>query len=112
MGNVKRYVDCPEHGTQIPYQNQSRYAAGGWEFDEKYYTAVKSQCKGSIPFGKGLCPECMAVVPLRAMTLKEGRKTEKCGTLCWEAKRQQCNCVCEGRCHGKGECLCKKEKGA
>ncbi len=88
MGSVKRYVDCPEHGTAPP-----RYSA-----------------PYSLPSGIEYCPQCDRALSIRAIMLQPKDKRGVCGPLCWKGKFK-CNCVCEGLCHGKGECLCKKEKG-
>ncbi len=111
MPKTKRFVDCPEHGTQ---EGHGGFANGQPIPEARAIVEAASEHKGKWVFLAKLphkmlhCPDCYAVLPYREMKLQEGRKTEKCGPLCWNAKRDLCNCVCEALCHSKGKCLCKK----
>jgi len=53
------------------------------------------------------CPKCDQDAPYREsrVPLKAGHG--KCGRRCWDGKRF-CSCVCQGKCHGQGRCLCEE----
>ena len=56
------------------------------------------------------CASCKTrsprMVHINTRNAKSGRKTE-CGGACLNGKTS-CDCKCNGRCHGAGECQCGK----
>lgn len=59
------------------------------------------------PAKKLRCSTCRRTGESREALVPD-RKTEgKCGSRCWNGKLI-CACVCEGKCHGEGECYCEK----
>lgn len=100
----KRYVDCPEHGTQEGHDGIVKGTR------ENYYHPIDPRLDQEVvwhrPRNQLFCPVCLTLLPYRVRQLKEGRTTETCGPLCWNAKKDLCNCICLGVCHGQGKCEC------
>ena len=75
----RRYRTCPNHGT-------------AWTTVQSEVQAVKD----AKHYG-----------PARFIEAKSTKSGRRCSAVCTNGKIQ-CDCRCEGRCHGAGSCLCNE----
>jgi|SRR3990167_541582 len=62
------------------------------------------------PFRLGYCSSCGDEAPLRYVYWRQSKRAHvKCDRRCLEGQND-CQCGCEGRCHGLGICQCIKKE--
>ena len=89
------WADCERCGTQPPIVQ-----------DDGYHTWIAGP--SGRPFRRAYCSLCEGEAPTRYVTWKESkRKHVRCDKRCLDGQNE-CNCGCQGRCHGLGFCQCKK----
>ena len=106
------YADCPEHGTVTLDPKQSgKWAV--WGKNDKAYCAFKIGEEPNNYWGK-LDKLCRKEVALRVVlpkwsTLKD--RKHGCDGRCLHGKFR-CDCVCLGKCHGLGYCICGRNESS
>ena len=93
------WVDCPECGKVPP---KTAIHPGGY----RYMLASKVRYADGIARW-GYCSGCDLIAPARTVNLKASvRAVAQCDLRCLNAKGDDCNCFCQGGCHGRGTCSC------
>ena len=87
------WLDCPRCGPQPPVIE-----------GDDYHTWLAMPSGRS--YRRGYCSLCKGEGHLRYVAWRASkRKHVKCDRRCLEGQND-CNCGCEGRCHGSGTCQC------
>ena len=101
------WVDCPRCGRVPPLL--------GTGYDGRPYTVGPAVKPPPHQTADGewvtkrwlLCSGCAAILPARILKLKaRSAAVTTCDLRCLNAKGDDCNCPCSGRCHGRGQCSC------
>jgi len=97
------WADCPRCGISKPYTAVKEIDA---HFKNVRLVAYTRRYP-DLP----ACDSCQQVVPLRRIKLRvTASQLTTCDLRCLNAKGDDCNCPCEGQCHGRGTCSCTKEE--
>ena len=90
------WVKCPNCGPTPPRTKVVPHAVSGEPIPQF----------ASDLFSKLTCSVCGSEGERREALVPDRSTTGKCGSRCWNGKLI-CACICEGKCHGEGECHCK-----
>jgi len=100
MASVTTYSDCPTCNSSQAV-DASPFLADVTKFSRRYTGA------GHITTCK-VCRTTWVASSLRNVILRKGPvSTRECDGACLNGKTS-CNCKCNGRCHGAGNCYCAK----
>ncbi len=122
------WVDCPTHGPQEPYRQRNRGLPFIVSTKARVSYALCPACTSPIigPFDllhtveerhawwatPGNLDAWKALkarpLPLRVITMRKPKlhgEAPRCGGACINGKTS-CDCRCNGRCHGAGQCFC------
>ena len=107
-GGKAIWVDCPACGT-VPPRTVLR-EVGRWESTIRP-VAINAPVASRASHRWLICSGCGKPLPARSVALKTASRADtKCDLRCLNAKGDDCNCPCDGLCHGRGTCSCTKEE--